>query len=184
MAGNNRKRFLRQLAALALACVFVLVLVSAAGATGRIVHSVHVGSPDACESWGLQPGCDANLSLNALEYADGSVEGRLVDRFGHGYGGLKADIDCMNVEGNVAWVSGVITQGWLSIPEEDFYWDTTGLPLVFAAVDNGVSANDPPDQVTFVWVDMGVDCHSAPIDAGFMQWVQFFEMPKGQVIVR
>ncbi|MGI0015247.1 MAG: hypothetical protein ACREBU_17670, partial [Nitrososphaera sp.] len=54
----------------------------------NVVHHVSVGSPDACEAFGLPPGCDANFSLVANMYADGSVSGEWQDTFAGGGGGV------------------------------------------------------------------------------------------------
>lgn len=185
MAGNSHKRFVSQLAALALAGVLVLALASVVGAAGPIVHTVQVGGPDACEAWGLAPGCDANLSLRAFEYADGTVSGHYSDQFGHGFGGFQADVTCLEVDGNSAWIGAVITHGFFRIREEDIYWDMTGEEIFIYVVDNGVSANDPPDQITYSLFGTGfVDCHQAATEAPGMEWFELFDMPRGQVNVR
>jgi hypothetical protein len=185
MAGNNRKGFLRQLAALALACVMVLVLASVVVAAGPILHTVQVGGPDACEAWGLAPGCDANLSLRAFQYADGSVSGHYSDQFGHGIGGFQADVTCMEVDGASAWIGAVITHGFFRIREEDIYWDMTGEEIFINVVDNGISANDPPDQITYSLFGTGfADCQEAAAEGPGMEGVELFDMPRGQVTVR
>ena len=49
--------------------VLVVVLAAAAPADAQVIHRVHVGGPDICAALGLPPGCDANFSLVALEFA-------------------------------------------------------------------------------------------------------------------
>ena len=78
---------------LSIAIILVaLIVVFPALATGPL-HRVSFGGPDACEGFGLQPGCDANLSLVAIEQADGSVIGQYSDQFGDGNGGFHAAED-------------------------------------------------------------------------------------------
>lgn len=56
----------------------VLVLAPAALARGPVVHHVNAGGPDACIFFGFaHPGCDANFSLVANAYADGSVKANI-----------------------------------------------------------------------------------------------------------
>ena len=118
----------------------MLTLTNTVSAHGRlsVLHSVHLGSPDACAAFGLPDGCDANYSLTALMFVDGSVEGKLTDRFAGGVG-FTADIDCLTVIGNDAWVSGVL----ITPPE------FAGIPVATRVQDNGTSANDAPDMISF-----------------------------------
>jgi hypothetical protein len=94
MFGITRRRLAGILSALTMTLVLVLILATTVSATGPIVHRVHAGGPDACEElFGLPPGCDANFSLVAIQYADGSVKGQWTDRWPQG-DGFHAVIDC------------------------------------------------------------------------------------------
>ena len=81
-----------------------------------ILRQVHAGGADSC---GENPGCDKNYSLSAIVFADGSVNGNLIDRLSGGNGaGFRATIDCVSILDNspffgapIAWVSGTVTQG-------------------------------------------------------------------------
>ena len=120
----------------------------AIGLGNGILHRASLGSHD----FGiLKPGTDANDSFIAIQYADGSVEGQWTDQFGHGNGGLHIAVNCLEVDGNQAWISGVVTK---SSFEED-----VGLTAATRVVDNGTSANDPPDQMAFTRLDPPFDCH-------------------------
>ena len=128
--------------------VFSVLLISVLATTtalaeGPILHSVSVGSPDFC------PGCDKSFSLSAREYADGSVSGQWTDRFSGGLGGFHAVIDCLVVEGNTAWVSGVATKGYYRNPETEEVLNLAGLAVGTMVRDNGNSANDPDDQISY-----------------------------------
>jgi hypothetical protein len=169
MFGITRKSWAVFMSALTMTLVLILVLATTASAGSPIVHRVHVGGPDCCVGDGLKPGCDKNFSLVAIERADGSVSGQLIDRWGGGVGGYHAVIDCLSVDGNDAWVSGVIVQGtWEDI-------DLTGWPVVVRVRDNGTSANDPPDQISFSHPDP--ECTEQPD-------LELYDMPQGQVKVK
>ena len=150
----------------------------------RIVNLVSAGGPDVADPdlpFETGPGVDKNFSLVAIKYGDGTVRGELVDRWGSGLlpgtTMLRANIDCLYVEGNTAWVSGVITQG-LYIDETGSV-DFTGAYIRTLVQDNGTN-NDPtnPDRIGF-----SVMRRTAP-------WIcsekrgALFDMPAGQVNVR
>lgn len=156
---------------LLLALVLVAALVAAIPALADSpVHSVHVGGPDACEDWGYQPGCDANFSMVAIERANGNVTGQWTDQFGGGEG-FHVAVDCLYVDGNEAWVAGVITQETIS---------GTGLFIGMRAatrvVDNGTNANDTPDQISYSFLYDG-DCSEQPD-------FPLLNAPQGQVQVK
>ena len=136
-------------------------------ARGPVTHRVSVGSPD---SEFFPPGSDANFSLVAIEYADGSVLGHWQDTFfGRGIpaGPLHIAIDCLHVDGNEAWVSGVITTP--AAP--------SGIPVITRVADNGKSRNDPLDQISFSRLFDGTPCTDAPP-------LPLFDLNGGQVTVR
>ena len=54
---------------------------SRAASVGQPVHQVQIGGPDVCTGFGANPGCDANFTLTAQVYTDGSVSGYWIDRF-------------------------------------------------------------------------------------------------------
>jgi len=116
---------------------------------GGVVHHASLGGADICEALGLPTGCDANFSLVANGKADGSVKGQWQDSFGHGIGGIHVAIDCLNVVGNGAVIGGVITHGTAGGV------DVSGQRALTAVVDNGTSANDPADQLSFSFFPVG-----------------------------
>lgn len=135
-------------------------------ATMRVVNHVSVGSADVCEAFGLDTGCDANLSLTATEYADGTVRGIYQDRFGGGGDGVHAIINCLRVVGNEAWVSGIVTNGFRA-----------GRTLNQRVVDNGTTANDAPDQVSGSSTRLDATCEDQPDK-------RLFDLKNGQVKIR
>jgi len=125
-------------------------------AYSRVVHQAILGSADLCEANSLPTGCDANFSLVALERANGSVSGQWQDTFANGDGYIHVDVDCLSVNGNEAWVSGLIAHGNLGGS------DLTGLPAITRIADNGTSANDPPDQISFSFIGDATSCLAEP----------------------
>ncbi len=138
---------------------------------GAVTHHVSMGGADVCEALGLPTGCDANFSLVANQKADGSVKGQWQDSFGHGNGGFHIVVDCLLVFGNQAVVGGVVTKGPFNV----------GTRALTSVVDNGTSANDPPDQLSFSFTGFGPG-----VGCGTIAPNQFplFNLAHGQVKVR
>jgi len=80
-----------------------------------VTDRVSVGGADICEANGEPTGCDANFSLTARTNSDGTASGQfhdqLIDAFGSVAVSLHGTVDCLEVEGNQAWISGVLTKG-------------------------------------------------------------------------
>lgn len=112
-------------------------LVNPQFASGGIIHRVSVGSHDF-----VPPGVDANFSLVAIQHADGRVTGQWSDQFGHGNNGVHVAIDCVHVVGNRAWLGGVATDKTFE-----------GLRVITLVEDNGTSAHETPDQISFTVID-------------------------------
>jgi hypothetical protein len=150
------------------------VTIANAGGAGGVVHRVSMGGADVCEALGLPNGCDANFSLVALEKADGSVKGQWQDTFAGGLEGIHVAVDCVSVVGNGAVIGGVITHGFSGGV------DVSGQRALTAVVDNGTSANDMPDQLSFSFFPTGgTDCTSL-LPGNF----PLFPLTHGQVKVR
>jgi hypothetical protein len=168
----TRKRVVATTSALTVLVASILVGATMAWASGPVVHHVTAGGPDACIALGFEhPGCDANFSLVANQYADGDVSGQYTDRFANG-DGFHAVVDCLVVIGNDAWISGVITQGSFN------GIDLAGLEVLTRVRDNGTSENDPADQISFSFIDTVLpDCTEQPD-------LPLQDAPEGQVTVR
>ena len=177
MSRMIRGRLVRVSSALTFGAAVALTLATMASATSPIVHRVSVGTPDAClDLAGTHPGCDGNFSLTAIERADGSVSGQYTDRFARG-DGFHAVVDCLVVDGNQAWISGVITSGRVTDPDTGEEFDLAGLYVFTRVQDNGTTANDPPDQISFSFFD------TEPIPCTEMFDVDLLDAPDGQVTV-
>jgi hypothetical protein len=168
----TRKRVVASTSALTVSVASILVGATMAWANGPAVHRVTAGGPDACIAFGFEhPGCDANYSLVANQDADGDVSGQYSDRFANG-NGFHAVIDCLVVVGNDAWISGVITHGRIG------EIDLAGLEVLTRVRDNGTSRRDPPDQISFSFIDVDLPDCTEQTD------LLLLDAPEGQVKVR
>jgi hypothetical protein len=168
---GSRRHLATFLSALVMTAVMTLMVAASVVAKGpAVAHRVSAGGPDACTANDARPGCDGNFSLEATQYTDGSASGRYVDRFARG-GGIIGVVDCVRVVDNQAWISGWITSG--GIGDDDF----TGLPFTTLVVDNGTSANQPPDQISSSHTGDPTPCSE------MVPWENLFDIPQGQVTV-
>ena len=147
--------------------VLSLMLVPAAARADGVLHQVSVGGHDQDPAGHT----DANFSLSAVQHGNGSVTGQWSDQFGQGDGGIHVQINCLFVQGNEAWVSGIISSGNVGGV------DVSGLPVITRVQDNGKSANDPPDAISFSFIGTATPCTDAPN-------LPLFPMTDGQVTVR
>jgi hypothetical protein len=175
MLGATRRRLAGISSALTMSLVLGLMLATVVVAKGPVTHSVSAGGADLCRSvFDAKPGCDANFSLTAIQYADGSASGQYTDRFGR-LGGFHAVIDCVVVDGPDAWVSGFITSGTFKDPDTGEVFDLTGLDVATRLHDG--SPEGSADQISFSLLDQGISCLDRP---GF----DLFDVTEGQVVVR
>jgi hypothetical protein len=143
----------------------------------KVIHRASAGTNDSCAPGNA--GCDANFSLVAIERADGTVSGQWQDTFAGGiggpFGGIHVAVDCVKVVGNAAVIGGVITHGML------FGVDYSGTGAVTAVEDNGTSANDPADRISFSFFGFPADpTRCARLDLGVFPLV---DITPGQVKV-
>jgi hypothetical protein len=117
-----------------------------------VEHHVSVGGPDQ----DVSDHGDANFSLVAIQHGNGTVTGEWTDQFGQGQGGIHVRVDCVFVQGNEAWVSGIITSGTVAGQPAAFQ------PVVTRVRDNGKSANDPPDEISASFIGDNTPCTFAP----------------------
>jgi hypothetical protein len=81
------------------------------------------------------------FSFHARVKNNGSVDGSGVLSYTGGELNIKFDIDCLEVDGNVAIMSGVVTRNNQNPAGE-------GLLCWFKVIDNGEGANAAPDQIS------------------------------------
>jgi hypothetical protein len=110
------------------------------------------------------------ISFTAVQHADGSVTGSA--EIHDITAGVKAhvDVNCLNVVGNTATISGIVTSS--SDPTIE------GFQAIWQVVDNGQGGNAPPDLMSIAnlyAVGTGVDCtvpaeyDLAPVTGGNIQ---------------
>ena len=130
--------------------------ISASSTTSNsgVLHRVSVGGSDQ----DVTLNTDANFSLVALEKGDGSVSGEWTDQFGQGQGGVHVDVNCLVVQGNQAWIGGIIRSGGTGVGGVDL----SGLPALTRVADLGASANDPADSISFTFIGRAVQCTAQP----------------------
>jgi len=133
-----------------------------------VLHRVSVGGSDQ----DVTLNTDANFSLIALQKGDGSISGEWSDQFGQGEGGLLVDVNCLVVQGNQAWIGGIIRSGSTGQGGVDL----SGLPALTRVADLGKSANDAPDAISFTFIGLAVQCTAQPN-------LPLFAMTGGQVTV-
>jgi hypothetical protein len=91
------------------------------------------------------------FSFEAREFSDGTATGNAQVTNRVTGQTLNIHIDCLNVLGNVAVVSGI---AWSATGPGN----TDGDPQIFAVEDNGQGANSVPDRVTRSYGDTGLVC--------------------------
>jgi hypothetical protein len=82
-----------------------------------------------------------HFSFHARVKNNGSVQGNGVLTYVGGQRNIKFDIDCLEVNGNLAIMSGVVTR-------DNQFPQNVGLLCWFKVIDNGEGANAAPDQMS------------------------------------
>lgn len=102
------------------------------------------------------------FAFEAFRSSDGTVNGQAQVKNRATGQTLHIEIDCLNVIGNVAVVSGTATSA--TGPE-----NSDGDAEIFAVQDNGQGANAGPDRVTRAFGNSGFVCSDiTPADVGFV----------------
>lgn len=92
------------------------------------------------------------LSTGAFPNAKGRLEGTIARSTS--FQDLHADVDCLAISGNQAWVSGPITMLVVNgVPEPP-----AGRYVVWRVQDNGEGANSPPDLGSVLYVGFPQAC--------------------------
>jgi hypothetical protein len=106
------------------------------------------------------------IKVDAVLREDGSATGKAdVDDISAGVR-VRIEVDCLNVQGNVATVSGIVTRS------SDETRVPTGFQGIFQVVDGGDKATDFMSLTNFFEVGVGSDCNApgefdlAPVEKG------------------
>jgi hypothetical protein len=151
--------------------ILLAMFAAVAGATQSSLAFVFGNTPSANGHGNLTVGGELRtFSFHANTRKDGTVKGsatlhnRASDVFIH------ADIDCLSVVGNIATMSGTITNS-----SDPAFEGRRGL---FQVQDNGEGGNTTPDQISLLVIfpaNSTIDCNSnftfsrAPIEGGNIQ---------------
>jgi hypothetical protein len=115
------------------------------------------------------------FSFEARKYSDGTVSGNAQVKNRATDQTLNIHIDCLNVLGNIAVVSGI---AWSATGPGN----TNGDDAIFAVEDNGQGAAAAPDKVTYAYTGTGLVCsgvHSpADLDPSL-----FYDVEGGNIAV-
>lgn len=102
------------------------------------------GSGPSANGQGRISGTDRVFSFHVTTRPNGTVQGQgTLNRTDTGTR-FKFDIDCISVVGNVATMSGTVTNS-------NNFPNSPGSPCWFRVQDNGEGSNAPADEITF-WV--------------------------------
>lgn len=99
------------------------------------------------------------FAFTAKNRSDGTTQGQYqVDNRDVSGSREHGTVTCLEVDGNEAWIGGVITAS--SIPGRE------GTPRVFRVVDRGEGSGDPPDQASplIVVPDSRLICRARPTE--------------------
>ena len=112
-----------------------------------------------------------HFTFHARVLKDGSVQGNGVLTYIGGVRNISFDINCLNVDGNHAIMSGVTTR-------DNQFPENEGNPFWFEVFDNGEGKNADPDQMSlYFWtaatceIDFAVDLYD--IEGGNVQVVAY-----------
>lgn len=162
----------------------VLFAVLAFGVTANagdkgVCASVHLGGADI--NWSFDdetapPNNDANLSLGAIQKCDGTVMGQFQDVWA-GVGPVHGKVSCVVIDGNNAWVSGILTH---SNTNDDF--DYAGIGFFIKLQDNGKNRDqDTPDMASFLY---GGDPAFYEFSCYGMYEVDLYPLNNGQLSIK
>lgn len=102
--------------------------------------------------------------FNAVQHSNGAVTGHLVYHVRAFPITIMMAIDCLNVVGNVATMSGVVTKVSEEIPGFIF----VGQDAVFQVVDNGQGANAAPDLFSDLILEPGASCTAGTVPSAYI----------------
>src|SRR6266545_7182804 len=115
-----------------------------------------------------------NFAFSATKQTDGTTSGQAqLERSDNGIL-AHIDIDCLNVLGNVAVMSGMYTRA--TNPA------LVGSDALFAVKDNGEGPGAPPDEITLAFSGLGIPC-TYIIDPAQLA-LFFVPIESGQIQVR
>ena len=114
-----------------------------------------------------------HFTFHAREKNNGSVQGNGVLTYIGGVRNLSFDIDCLNIDGNHAIMSGVITR-------DNQFPENEGLLCWFEVFDNGEGNNADPDQMSLYYSGTDPETYDCANDFE----VDIYEIEGGNIQVK
>jgi len=129
-----------------LSSFIMLAMIVVFTASSASISAVAVGNNPSANGHGNITVNDTlrTFSFQAMTRKDGTVTGSATLHNRNSDTFIKLDINCLRVVENTAYLSGIITKS--SNPSFE------GRLGLFQVVDNGEGANDPPDQISLVFI--------------------------------
>jgi hypothetical protein len=159
-----------------IAGISLLVLLVTAAAVGPQPAAADPVAQSASGSGQVHLGLPhRNFAFSATKQADGSVTGQAQLKRSDTGTSIHIEIDCLNVLGNIAVMSGVITatnSPVLAIGDDE----------LFAVRDNGQGPDAPTDEITLAWSGLGIACTAIPDPNLLLPFL--FTIETGQIQVR
>jgi hypothetical protein len=125
-------------------------------------NSSATGGGTAEEAGGI-----STFVFNAVQHGNGAVTGHLVYHVRGIPLTIMMDLDCLNVAGNVATMSGVINQA-SEVPDDLSWYIFVGQGGVFQVMDNGQGANATPDLFGDLFLEPGASCTSSDVGPAYV----------------
>jgi hypothetical protein len=100
--------------------------------------------------------------FTALVDAAGNAKGQVHANFSIPDVTFHAEVDCLAVQGNEAWIGAVTTTDNAEFPE--------GTHFAFKVRDNGEGADDPPDEMSFFFFTPPGTCNFFFFPAQMFEW--------------
>jgi hypothetical protein len=100
----------------------------------------------------------STFTFNAVQHKSGTVNGHLVYHVRGFDLSIHMDIDCLTFIGNQAVLSGTVTK--VRGDTEPFPFIFVGQDGVFQVEDNGQGGGAPPDLISDVDLDAGLNCNN------------------------
>lgn len=136
-----------------IAVLVMLMLTTGTALAGKPLHTVSGGGSTYFEGFGTE-----RYAFNAQVDSEGAVKGQGEFTFIIPEGKFHAEMNCLAVDGNIAWLGMVITR--TDNPAEL----PVGLDWTWQLQDNGEGVNAPPDLQSYFFPTADLAAYGFPVD--------------------
>jgi hypothetical protein len=133
--------------------------VSLANVSNGIVHRASGGGQLDVSIFNIP---NEQYGFTALLDAAGNAKGQVHANFSDPDVTFHAEVDCLAVQGNAAWIGAVVTSENSEFP--------VGTHFAFKVIDNGEGAQDPPDEMSYWFFTPPRTCNFFFFQPGTFQW--------------